>query len=61
MPLNRLDLVAPCVPPVAVHLEGDMAGDGPLGEGADKGRAQPVEGPFCGGRAQEPAAYPGEI
>jgi len=61
MPLDCLYLVAPGVPAGPIHLEGYMLRDRPLREGADKSRPKTVEGPFCRGGAEEPAAYPGEI
>lgn len=61
MALYRLNLVAPGVAAVAVHLKSHVGGDGPLGEGPDQGLAEALNDPFCGRRAQEPAAHAGEV
>lgn len=59
--LDSLDLVAPSVPPITVHNEGHMARDGALLQGADKGLAESLDGPFRRGRAEEPVSNAGEI
>lgn len=59
--LDSLDLVAPSIPPITVHNESHMARDGTLLQGADKGLAESLEGPFCRGRTEEPVTNAGEI
>lgn len=59
--LYGLDFVAPRVPTIAVHLEGNMTRNRSLTKGADKGLTSAVEGPFGGRRAEEPTPYPRQI
>lgn len=53
--LDCLDLMTPCIPPIAVHLECDVLGDWTLAQGADKQLSKLLHGPFCRWRSESPA------
>jgi len=59
--LDGLDIVAPGVPTISVHLEGDMAGDGSLPQRPYQDFSNTADGPFRRRRAEKPMAEPREV
>lgn len=51
--LYCLHAMAPGIPPVAVHLKGDMLRDGPLLEGTNEQFSKLLEGPFSWRRLED--------